>query len=67
MTKLKREFGIIGGMAMVACTMIGSGIFMAPLNVVTQTNSFEAALYVWTISGIMALFGLQGTFYNFFD
>lgn len=48
---------------MVACTQIGSGIFMAPLNVVTHLNSFNAAIYVWTISGVMALFGLQGTFF----
>lgn len=29
-TVLKREFGIIGGIAMVASTQIGSGIFMTP-------------------------------------
>ena len=36
---LEREFGIKGGIAMVACTQIGSGIFMSPQGIVNIVGS----------------------------
>ena len=36
---LEREFGVKGGIAIVACTQIGSGIFMSPGRLVSKVNS----------------------------
>ena len=58
MAQLKQEFGILGGMAMVASTQIGSGIFKSPQNVLKLVGDPAMAMTVWIISGIAALFGL---------
>lgn len=56
--QLKREFGILGGMAMVASTQIGSGIFMSPQNILVRTGSPLMALVVWLAAGVFALISL---------
>jgi len=58
MAQLKREFGVLSGMAMVASTQIGSGIFKSPQNVLKLVEDPTQAMAVWMISGVAALFGL---------
>ena len=58
MATLKREFGVLSGMAMVASTQIGSGIFKSPQNVLKLVGDPAQAMAVWCISGVAALFGL---------
>ncbi|KAK0132550.1 b(0,+)-type amino acid transporter 1 [Merluccius polli] len=53
--KIKRELGLIGGVALVAGTMIGSGIFMSPQFVLSNVGSPGASLLIWTLSGLVAM------------
>ena len=43
--------------AIVAGTVIGSGIFLVPSSVAGQLSSFSAALLVWLTGGFLSLFG----------
>ncbi|XP_042245199.1 b(0,+)-type amino acid transporter 1 isoform X1 [Thunnus thynnus] len=54
--KMKREIGLIGSVALVAGTMIGSGIFMSPQFVLVYVGSPGASLLIWTVSGVVAMF-----------
>lgn len=54
--KMKREIGLIGGIAFVSGTMIGSGIFMSPQFVLAYVGSPGASLVIWALSGVVAMF-----------
>lgn len=54
---LKRHFGMIGGICLVAGNMVGSGIFISPSGVVAGAGSVGLSLLVWALSGIVALMG----------
>ncbi|AWP16824.1 putative b(0-+)-type amino acid transporter 1-like [Scophthalmus maximus] len=54
--KMKREIGLIGGVALVSGTMIGSGIFMSPQFVLAYVGSPGASLVIWALSGVVAMF-----------
>lgn len=54
--KMKREIGLIGGVALVSGTMIGSGIFMSPQFVLAYVGSPGASLVIWAFSGLVAIF-----------
>ncbi|XP_077945185.1 b(0,+)-type amino acid transporter 1 isoform X1 [Gasterosteus aculeatus] len=54
--KMKREIGLIGGVALVSGTMIGSGIFMSPKFVLAYAGSPGASLLIWALSGLVAIF-----------
>uniref|UniRef100_A0A3B4BMJ0 b(0,+)-type amino acid transporter 1 n=1 Tax=Periophthalmus magnuspinnatus TaxID=409849 RepID=A0A3B4BMJ0_9GOBI len=54
--KIKREIGLIGGISIVAGTMIGSGIFMSPQFVLSYVGSPGASLLVWALSGVLSMF-----------
>ncbi|XP_040916239.1 b(0,+)-type amino acid transporter 1-like [Toxotes jaculatrix] len=54
--KMKREIGLIGGIALVSGTMIGSGIFMSPQFVLAYVGSPGASLVIWALSGVVAMF-----------
>lgn len=53
---IKREIGLIGGIAFVSGTMIGSGIFMSPQFVLGYVGSPGASLVLWAIAGLVAMF-----------
>lgn len=54
--RIKREIGLIGGIAFVSGTMIGSGIFMSPQFVLGYVGSPGASLVLWAIAGLVAMF-----------
>uniref|UniRef100_A0A4W6FCK0 b(0,+)-type amino acid transporter 1 n=1 Tax=Lates calcarifer TaxID=8187 RepID=A0A4W6FCK0_LATCA len=54
--KMKREIGLIGGVALVSGTMIGSGIFMSPQFLLAYAGSPGASLVIWALSGVVAIF-----------
>ena len=56
-TKLLRELGLRDGIALVAGTVIGSGIYLVPNSVANQLSSFSVVLLAWLAGGLLTLFG----------
>jgi len=56
-TALRRELGLFDAIAIVAGTVIGSGIFLVPNSVAKQLPSLAAVLLVWLTGGLLSLFG----------
>ncbi|XP_030575463.1 b(0,+)-type amino acid transporter 1-like [Archocentrus centrarchus] len=54
--QLKRHIGLVGGVAIVSGTMIGSGIFMSPKFVLGYVGSPGASMLIWALSGVISLF-----------
>lgn len=52
---MKREIGLISGIALISGTMIGSGIFMSPQFVLSYVGSPGASLVIWAVSGLVAM------------
>jgi len=55
---LKRTLGLFDAIAIVAGTMIGSGIFIVSSDIAQQVNSPFLLLLVWVIAGIMTIFAV---------
>ncbi|HEX4019717.1 MAG TPA: amino acid permease [Acidobacteriaceae bacterium] len=56
-TGLVRELSRADGIALVVGTVIGSGIFLVPGPIAVQLHSLGAVLLVWTVGGLLSLFG----------
>src|SRR5215469_11882441 len=54
---LLRELRLRDATAIVAGTIIGSGIFLVPGNIANQLSSFAAVILVWITAGLLSLFG----------
>jgi APA family basic amino acid/polyamine antiporter len=55
--RLLRALGLRDATAIVAGTVIGSGIFLVPSSVAAQLHSFFAVLSVWIVGGLLSLCG----------
>lgn len=55
--QLPRRLGLWSASAIVAGTMIGSGIFRVPSSIAADAGSVAAILGVWTAAGLISLFG----------
>ena len=55
--RLRKQFGIIYGMAVILGLMIGSGIFISPQVVLGYAGSPGLTLIIWSFGGLYALFG----------
>jgi APA family basic amino acid/polyamine antiporter len=55
--QLLRVLGVWETTAIVIGIMIGSAIFIVPAEITREVGSQHAALWVWTISGLLSLFG----------
>lgn len=55
--KMKREIGLMGGLALISGTMIGSGIFMSPQFVLSYLGSPGASLVIWAVAGVISMLG----------
>ena len=54
---LRRDVGVLGGVAFLVGTMIGSGIFATPRWVLMYTGSVGLNLVVWALCGTISLLG----------
>ena len=53
--QLKKKLGLLGSVALIAGTMVGSGIFASPVGVLAGTNgSVGMSLVLWAACGIIA-------------
>lgn len=55
--QLEKTLGVFGGVGLVVGSIIGSGIFLSPSSVLQETGSVGMSLVVWTLCGLIALFG----------
>ncbi|XP_034018917.1 cystine/glutamate transporter-like isoform X2 [Thalassophryne amazonica] len=56
--QLQRQIGLLSAVCLIAGTVVGSGIFIAPKGVLMNSgNSVGLSLLVWTLSGVLSLFG----------
>eukprot|EP00794_Sanderia_malayensis_P018966 gene18966-20872_t len=54
---VKKQVGLLDGIALVIGTMIGSGIFASASTVANRSGSVGMMLITWTGCGVLALFG----------
>ncbi|XP_072926246.1 b(0,+)-type amino acid transporter 1 [Hemitrygon akajei] len=54
---LQKEVGLISGISLIVGTMIGSGIFISPSSVLTNTGAVGPCLIIWAACGVLATMG----------
>lgn len=54
---LKRRIGLLPSVSFIIGTVVGSGIFIAPKGVLMNTGSVGVSLIVWSLCGVLSLFG----------
>ncbi|XP_013004590.1 b(0,+)-type amino acid transporter 1-like isoform X2 [Cavia porcellus] len=54
---LQKEVGLFSGICIIVGTIIGSGIFISPKSVLSNTGSVGPCLIVWAACGILATLG----------
>lgn len=55
--KLKKELGLLDGVAIIVGVIIGAGIFVSPKGVIRYSGSIGQALIVWVCSGVLSMVG----------
>lgn len=56
-TELKKELGLLEGVAVIIGIIIGSGIFISPKGVIKESGSVGMSLVVWVLCGLLSMIG----------
>ncbi|KAM5134218.1 B(0,+)-type amino acid transporter 1 [Callospermophilus lateralis] len=56
-TNLQKEVGLVSGICIIVGTIIGSGIFISPKSVLSNTETVGPCLIIWAACGILATLG----------
>lgn len=55
--RLKKELGLMNGVAIIVGVIVGSGIFVSPSLALKHAGSKGMALIVWVLSGFLSMIG----------
>lgn len=55
--KMKKELGLMDGVAIIVGIIIGAGIFVSPKGVLRYSGSIGQAIIVWIMSGVLSMIG----------
>lgn len=55
--ELKKELGLMDGVAIIVGVIIGAGIFVSPKGVLLHSGSIGQAIVVWILSGVLSTVG----------
>lgn len=55
--RLKKELGLMNGVAIIVGVIVGSGIFVSPSLALQYSGSKGMALIVWVLSGFLSMIG----------
>ncbi|XP_022255693.1 putative L-type amino acid transporter 1-like protein MLAS [Limulus polyphemus] len=55
--ELKKELGLLNGIAIIVGIIVGSGIFVSPRGVLQEAGSVGMALVVWIACGLISMLG----------
>lgn len=55
--RLKKELGLMNGVAIIVGVIVGSGIFVSPSFALKYAGSKGMALIVWVLSGLLSMVG----------
>ncbi|KAM4614162.1 B(0,+)-type amino acid transporter 1 isoform 1-T2 [Discoglossus pictus] len=54
---LQKQVGLLSGVSLIVGTIIGSGIFISPKSVLSNTGAVGPCLVIWAICGVIATLG----------
>lgn len=55
--QMKKELGLVDGVAIIVGVIIGAGIFVSPKGVLENSGSIGQAIIVWILSGVLSMVG----------
>lgn len=55
--EMKKQLGLLDGVAIIVGVIIGAGIFVSPKGVLLHSGSIGLAIIVWILSGILSMVG----------
>lgn len=55
--RMKKELGLMNGVAIIVGVIVGSGIFVSPSLALKYAGSKGMALIVWVLSGFLSMIG----------